>query len=100
MLNDADIRQKVRKEFICEGHMAAIEKASKVGNFAVSFRAAGEPTSAEERKIIELVNRSIAEADSNRPFEDIERNVIRYGPQVSYPAFAMDKERNMKLFSF
>ncbi|MCW7548182.1 Insecticial toxin [Photorhabdus sp. APURE] len=221
MLSDSDIRQQVKREFIWEGHMAAIEKASIKGNFAVSFRAAGGPTlkalskgaaakghdilektikpgsirkaysgdeasdvidkvrrasiegyvghwdresghlrgiymstghglldgavngriysidlnnletslsplkrqknwaalpftgdydmhdmisfttqphsvpsaSAEERKIIELINRFIDKADSNRPFGDIEHNVIRHGPQVSYPAFAMDKER-------
>ncbi|ETS29810.1 hypothetical protein PTE_04238 [Photorhabdus khanii NC19] len=49
--------------------------------------------SLEEKKIIDLINRFIAQSDLNRPFEDIEHNVIRHGPQVSYPAFAMDKER-------
>ncbi|MQL48788.1 Insecticial toxin [Photorhabdus khanii] len=211
--NDFGVRQQVKREFIWEGHMKAIEKASKMGNFAVSFRAAGEPTlkalskgaaakghdilektikpgsirkaysgdeasdvinkvrkasiegyvghwdkksghlkgiymssgdrriypidlnnleaslsslkgkenwaalpftgdydmhdmisfttqphsvpsaSLEEKKIIDLINRFIAQSDLNRPFEDIEHNVIRHGPQVSYPAFAMDKER-------
>ncbi|WP_434524765.1 Insecticial toxin [Photorhabdus asymbiotica] len=219
--NDVGVRQQVKREFIWEGHMKAIEKASKVGNFAVSFRAAGEPTlralskgaaakghdilektikpgsirkaysegeasdvinkvrqasiegyvghwdrqsghlkgvymssghglsdglvrrriypidlnnlevslsslkgkenwaalpftgdydmhdmisfttqphsvpsaSLEEKRIIDLINRFIAQSDLNRPFEDKEHNVIRHGPQVSYPAFAMDKER-------
>ncbi|UJD75502.1 Insecticial toxin [Photorhabdus luminescens] len=219
--NNSNVRQQVKREFIWEGHMEAIEKASREGNFAVSFRAAGGPTlkalskgaaakghdilektikpgsitkaysgdeasdvidkvrrasiegyvghwdkesgrlrgmymssrhgfsgglingniypidlnnletslsslkrkenwaalpftgdydmhdmisfttqphsvpsaSLEEVRIINLINQRIAECDLNRPFEDIEHNVIRHGPQVSYPAFAMDKER-------
>ncbi|AWK41553.1 Insecticial toxin [Photorhabdus laumondii subsp. laumondii] len=223
--NDSSVRQEVKEKFIWEGHweghMEAIEKASILGNFAVSFRAAGKPTlealgkgaaakghdilektikpgsiekaypeneasdvikkvreagiegyvghwnketgrlegiymssghglpngqvngkiypidlnnleaslaplkekknwaalpftgdydmhdmisfttqphsvpsnSSEEKKIIDRINEYIAKSDSNRPFEDIEHNVIRHGPQVSYPAFAMDKEK-------
>ncbi|MCW7762844.1 Insecticial toxin [Photorhabdus luminescens] len=219
--SDSDIRQQVKREFIWEGHMEAIEEASIVGNFAVSFRAAGGPTlkalskgaaakghdilektikpgsirkaysgdeasdvidkvrrasiegyvghwdresgrlqgmymssrygssdglingniypidldnletslsplkrkkswaklpftgdydmhdmisfttqphsvpsdSPEEKKIIDIINQFIAKYDSKRLFDDIERNVIRHGPQVNYPAFAMDKER-------
>ncbi|MFD0705869.1 Insecticial toxin [Photorhabdus luminescens] len=221
LTNDSSVRQEVKRQFIWEGHMEAIEKASRLGNFAVSFRAAGEPTlralgkgaaakghdilektikpgsinkaypkdeasdvikqvqeagiegyvghwnketgrlegiymssghglsdeqvngkiypidlnnleanlaplkekknwaalpftgdydmhdmisfttqphsvpsnSSEEKKIIDLINKYIAKSDSNRPFEDTEHNVIRHGPQVSYPAFAMDKEK-------
>ncbi|MBI6549636.1 Insecticial toxin [Xenorhabdus lircayensis] len=215
------IRQQVKREFIWQGHMDAIEKASKIGNFAVSFRAAGAPTlralskgaaakghdilektikpgsinkaypkdqapdvirkvqaagiegyvghwnketgqlqgvymsrdhglsdgqvngkiypidldnletslsalkekknwaalpftgdydmhdmisftgqphsvpsaSSEEKRIIDLINQYIAKSDINRPFNKIEHNVIRHGPQVSYPAFAMDQEK-------
>ncbi|CAQ85425.1 Putative Insecticial toxin [Photorhabdus asymbiotica] len=220
-LDDPFIRQQVKREFIWEGHMKEIEEASRLGNFAVSFRAAGGPTlralgkgaaakghdilektikpgsinkaypkdeasdvikkvqeagiegyvghwdkktgrllgiymssghglsdeqvngkiypidlnnleaslsalkakenwaalpftgdydmhdmisftgqphsvpsnSSEERKIIDRINRLVARSDSNRPFGDIEHNVIRHGAQVSYPAFAMDKEK-------
>ncbi|WP_254361296.1 Insecticial toxin [Photorhabdus heterorhabditis] len=220
-LNDSPIRQQVEKEFIWKGHMKAIEEVSRVGNFAVSFRAAGGPTlrtlgkgaaakghdilektikpgsinkaypkdeapnvikkvqeagiegyvghwdkktgrllgiymssghglsdeqvngkiypidlnnleaslsalkakenwaalpftgdydmhdmisltgqphsvpsaSQEERKIIDRINQFVDRSDSNRPFGDIEHNVIRHGAQVSYPAFAMDKEK-------
>ncbi|OTA18506.1 hypothetical protein Xvie_00334 [Xenorhabdus vietnamensis] len=49
--------------------------------------------SSEEKRIIDRINRNIAESDTNRPFEKTEHNVIRHGPQVSYPAFAMDKEK-------
>ncbi|WP_274718973.1 Insecticial toxin [Xenorhabdus bovienii] len=49
-----------------------------------------------EKKIIKLINQYVAKSDPNRPFEDIEHNVIRHGPQVSYPAFALDKEKAKK----
>ncbi|WP_387465141.1 Insecticial toxin [Photorhabdus sp. RM323S] len=49
--------------------------------------------SPEEKKIINRINEFIAKSDKKRPFEDIEHNVIRHGPQVNYPAFAMDKEK-------
>ncbi|MEK9496017.1 hypothetical protein V2H77_06055 [Photorhabdus sp. P32] len=41
--NNSDVLQQVKREFIWEGHMEAIEKASIKGNFAVSSRAAGGP---------------------------------------------------------
>ncbi|EQB99782.1 hypothetical protein B738_16196 [Photorhabdus temperata subsp. temperata M1021] len=49
--------------------------------------------SLEEKKIINHINKYIDKYDSNRPFKDLEHNIIRHGPQVSYPAFAMDKEK-------
>lgn len=39
-----NVRPQVQAEFITRTHMSAIEKASREGNFAGSFRAAGGPT--------------------------------------------------------
>ncbi|WP_387465131.1 Insecticial toxin [Photorhabdus sp. RM323S] len=39
-----EAKQEVEKDFICKEHIKGIEKACRVGNFAVSFRQAGEPT--------------------------------------------------------
>ncbi|MDC9604132.1 Insecticial toxin [Xenorhabdus griffiniae] len=219
--NDEDILQQVANQFIWQGHIKAIERASRRGQFAVSFRAAGEPTlkalsqgaaakghdilektikpgsiknaygeekapqiikqvrdagiegyvghwdkesrellgiymssghglsddqvngkiypidlnnldaslsalkakenwaalpftgdydmhdmilfagrphsvpseSPDEKRIIKFINEEIAKSDTNRPFNKLEHNVIRHGPQVNYPAFALDKEK-------
>ncbi|MGV7961270.1 Insecticial toxin [Photorhabdus tasmaniensis] len=62
----------------------------------ISFTTQPHPVpsdSPDEKKIINRINKFIAKSDKKRPFEDIEHNVIRHGPQVNYPAFAMDKEK-------
>ena len=44
MPNDMKIRQRVAQEFVSGKHMSAIERASIIGNFAISFRMAGRAT--------------------------------------------------------
>jgi len=55
----------------------------------ITFRGAGPPRtvladSKEEKDIIDLMNRQVAEVDPNRPFEVKQRNTIRHGPQVNF----------------
>lgn len=42
--NDPSVLERVASEFVAPAHMDAIAEASRVGNFAVSFRAAGAAT--------------------------------------------------------
>jgi len=44
MPGDIATRQRVAREFISELHMEAIERATVIGNFSISFRAAGRAT--------------------------------------------------------
>lgn len=41
---------------------------------------------AEEKHIINSINRAVAAVDPNRPFDYISHNVIRHGPQVNFVA--------------
>lgn len=44
MPTQVDIRQRVARDFICEKHIRAIERASAISNCSISFRLAGAAT--------------------------------------------------------
>lgn len=63
----------------------------------ITFRGAGRPrtvlaNSHEEKLIIDTINREIAKVDTSRPFNLIENNVVRHGPQVNYPSYMIQSE--------
>ncbi|MFM0067256.1 hypothetical protein [Paraburkholderia aspalathi] len=62
----------------------------------ITFRGAGRPrsvlTGAEERTIIDRINREVARVDPNRPFHVRQRNVVRHGPQVNFLSYMVDQE--------
>ncbi|WP_156521516.1 Insecticial toxin [Burkholderia sp. MSMB1589WGS] len=53
--------------------------------------------SAEENRIINLLNKAVAQADPLRKGKPVEFNVVRHGPQVNYPAFRMAEEHSSRL---
>lgn len=70
----------------------------------LSFAGAGRPAvvpsqSLAEQKLIDALNQAVAAVDLGRPFDEVEGRVIRHGPQVSFPAYALnspdDTERRM-----
>jgi insecticidal toxin complex protein TccC len=63
----------------------------------ITFRGAGRPrtvlvNSLEEKLIIDAINREVAKVDTNRPFDAIEHNVVRHGPQVNFSSYMMAHE--------
>ncbi|WP_193727137.1 hypothetical protein [Burkholderia sp. BE17] len=63
----------------------------------LTFRGSGPPHtplvgSADERQIIDSINRAVAAVDPHRPFNDIDHNVVRHGPQVNFVSYMMDRE--------
>ncbi|UVE69371.1 hypothetical protein L2Y90_21835 [Burkholderia pyrrocinia] len=63
----------------------------------LTFRGSGPPHtplvgSADERQVIDSINRAVAAVDPNRPFDDIDHNVVRHGPQVNFVSYMMDHE--------
>lgn len=63
----------------------------------ITFRGAGRPhtvlaDSKEEHDIMDMMNRYIAAADPDRPFNIKQRNVIRHGPQVNFLSHMLASE--------
>ncbi|WP_223619977.1 hypothetical protein [Lysobacter sp. ESA13C] len=63
----------------------------------LTFRGAGLPHtplvgSKEELAIRHAINSAVAAVDANRPVADIEHNVIRHGPQVSFSSYMVSHE--------
>ncbi|EGI42078.1 insecticial toxin [Escherichia coli TA280] len=63
----------------------------------ITFRGAGRPrsvlvNSVEEKMIIDSINLEISKIDSCRPFNSLEYNVVRHGPQVNFSSFMLAHE--------
>ncbi|HDT4320189.1 TPA: Insecticial toxin, partial [Klebsiella aerogenes] len=48
--------------------------------------------SPEEKRVINSINRGVANVDEYRPYADVEHNVIRHGPQVNFVSYMMTHE--------
>ncbi|HFU1932862.1 TPA: hypothetical protein ACH411_004356 [Escherichia coli] len=63
----------------------------------ITFRGAGRPRSVlvnsmEEKMIINAINMEISKIDPHRPFNSVEYNVVRHGPQVNFSSYMLAHE--------
>ncbi|EER6165008.1 hypothetical protein F3O03_004503, partial [Escherichia coli] len=63
----------------------------------ITFRGAGRPRSVlvnsmEEKMIINAINMEISKIDPRRPFNSVEYNVVRHGPQVNFSSYMLAHE--------
>ncbi|HBD1384470.1 TPA: hypothetical protein KHU63_005077, partial [Escherichia coli] len=63
----------------------------------ITFRGAGRPRSVlvnsmEEKMIINAINMEVSKIDPRRPFNSVEYNVVRHGPQVNFSSYMLAHE--------
>ncbi|EFO1377886.1 hypothetical protein DWH39_24250 [Escherichia coli] len=63
----------------------------------ITFRGAGRPRSVlvnsmEEKMIINAINMEVSKIDPRRPFNAVEYNVVRHGPQVNFSSYMLAHE--------
>lgn len=63
----------------------------------ITFRGAGRPRSVlvnsmEEKMIINAINMEVSKIDPHRPFNSVEYNVVRHGPQVNFSSYMLAHE--------
>ncbi|MEG3134204.1 hypothetical protein SC206_11585 [Rouxiella sp. T17] len=84
------IRDEISKEFVTKDHMIAMERASRIGNFAGSFRSAGGPT-------LDALNRGAAAKGHNILEKTIKQASVTkaYGAAESGHILLLAKEKGL-----